>query len=72
MLNTTDKLAYRIKTLAKAADLSQRFIVKAISEGKLRAYKRDNATIIFVEDARAWLMEREVKRETAASSDAVN
>jgi hypothetical protein len=52
---STQRLAYRVPTLAEAFDLSPHYIRKEIRLGKLRAYKVGSIWIISVDDARSWL-----------------
>jgi hypothetical protein len=58
-----DKLAYKPRTFARLAELSERFIKQEIYDGHLRAIKAGNRWRIPVDEARRYLGIREEARE---------
>lgn len=50
-----DKLAYSIKDVCQLTSLSRSMLYTEISEGRLRAVKRGNRTLILAVDLREWI-----------------
>lgn len=50
-----DKLAYSIKEVTVLANVSRTILYRDISEGRLRAVKRGNRTLILVTDLQDWI-----------------
>jgi len=67
-----ERLAYTVKSFAKAAELSESFVKREIYDGNLKAIKRRGRVIVPAEAARAYLAgeqqnETRIQTETLAS-----
>jgi excisionase family DNA binding protein len=59
------KLAYSIKEIRELIGISNTSIYKEISEGRLRAFKRGNRTMILASDLHDWVSRWPVSRSSA-------
>lgn len=60
-------LAYKIKTFARLADLSERFVKQQIYDGELRAVKKGSVWLIPADAADAYLAIEETQGQEVVS-----